>query len=75
MFLERCWPENINFFNQIVRLTKKYFYFKEWKVSKIPCDNITICEKDYPVAKNWELIFWKECLVQTKFFEALFKLE
>ena len=62
------------FFNQIGRLTGKYFYFKEWKVSKIPHDNIIISEKDYPVAKNWELIFWKECLIQTKFFEALFKL-
>ncbi|MFH1397401.1 MAG: putative sugar O-methyltransferase [Candidatus Omnitrophota bacterium] len=63
------------YFNEINRLTQKYFYFKEWKVSRIPGDNITISEQDYPVAKGWELIYWKECLIQTKFFEALFKLE
>lgn len=62
------------YFNSIDRLTKKHFYFKQWKKSVIPFENITIEESDYPVRKQWSQIYWRECKVQTYFFEALFRL-
>lgn len=68
--------EQINyFFNEINRLTRKYFYFKEWKVSRVPYENIVIKEKDYPVYKDWDCVYWRECAVQTNFFEALFRFK
>lgn len=66
--------QNEYFFTEINRLTRGYFYFKEWKVSKIPYENIVIKESDYPIRKDWSLIYWRECPVQTRFFEALFRL-
>jgi putative sugar O-methyltransferase len=62
------------YFSEVARLTKGYLYFKQWKESKIPGDNIIIKESDYPVKKEWTKLFWRECEVQTKFFEAMFKL-
>ncbi len=63
------------YFESIDRLIKKYVYLKQWKVSKIPYDNIIIRENDYPIRENWKKIYWKECKVKTKFFEALFKID
>lgn len=66
-------PDQIEYyFSEIDRLTKKYFYFKQWKVSKIPFENIIIKENDYPVRKEWSRIYWMECKVQTNFFESLY---
>lgn len=69
-------PDQIDyFFEQIDRLTGKYFFFKEWKISRIPYDNLVIREEDYPVKKSWQLIYRKECLLQSQFFEALYKVK
>jgi putative sugar O-methyltransferase len=62
------------YFSEAGRLTKGYFYFKEWKCWHNRIDNITVDEGDYPVRKTWSRIFWRECPVQTEFFEALFKI-
>ena len=63
-----------SYFQEVERLVNGYFYFKQWKESKIPSDNILIKESDYPVRKEWTKIFSRECEVQTRFFEALYKL-
>ncbi len=63
------------FFKEIERLTKSYFYFKQWKIAKIIFDNKKITETDYPVKQSWEKIFWRECPIQQAFFEALFKIK
>jgi putative sugar O-methyltransferase len=74
--LQEMRPEQIKYyFNQIRRLTGKYFYFKEWKVSRIPYDKIIVRQEDYPVPADWKKVFCRECPVQTKFFEALYKLD
>ena len=44
------------YFGEIDRLTRKYFYFKQWKETTIPFENETITEADYPVRDNWRLI-------------------
>ncbi len=55
-------------------LTGKYFYMKQWKKSINSSDNIVVKESDYPIPTSWSQIYWRECKVQTYFFEALFKL-
>jgi putative sugar O-methyltransferase len=62
------------YFQEVERITRGYFYFKQWKESKIPNDNILIRESDYPVKKDWTKIYSRECEVQTRFFEAMYKL-
>ena len=69
-------PDQIGYYFQCIdRLITKYIYIKQWKVSKIPYENIYITEKDYPIRNNWKTVFWRECLVKTKFFEALFEIK
>lgn len=60
------------YFSQFSRLLSKHFYFKQWKNSILPYENITIKENDYPIPAAWRQIFWQTCPVQTAFFEALF---
>lgn len=62
------------FFTEIERLTRKYFYFKQWKETTVPFENETITEADYPVGDDWTLINRQQCEVQHKFFEALYEL-
>jgi putative sugar O-methyltransferase len=62
------------YFQEVERVTRGYLYFKQWKETKIPMDNILIRESDYPVKKEWTKIYSRECEVQTRFFEALYKL-
>jgi putative sugar O-methyltransferase len=62
------------YFTEIERLTRKYFYFKQWKETTVPFENETIREADYPVGGNWKLINRQQCEVQHKFFEALYEL-
>ena len=61
------------YFEQIHRLVRNRFYIKQWKVSNLPADNTVIREADYPIPQGWQQIYWRECAVQTYFFEALFK--
>lgn len=60
------------YFAQIRRLVRDqgWFYLKEWKVSHIPYENIVIRQQEYPMAE-WQILFEREAMVQTKFFEAL----
>ena len=62
------------YFNEIERLTRRYFYFKQWQETTVPFENETIRESDYPVRDNWQLINRQQCEVQHKFFEALYEL-
>ena len=62
------------YFGQIERLTRMYFYFKQWKETTVPFENETIREADYPVGAHWVQIYRQQCAVQHKFFEALYAL-
>ncbi len=62
------------YFGEIDRLTRKYFYYKQWKETVIPFENEKITEADYPVRDNWRLINRQQCKVQTYFFEALYEI-
>lgn len=68
-------PEQVRYyFDQAARLTRGYFYFKQWRVSINPNDGITIREQDYPVPPSWTKLYWRPCRVQDYFFEALFEV-
>ena len=62
------------YFGEIERLTRHYFYFKQWKETTVPFENETIRESDYPVRDHWKLVYRQQCEVQHKFFEALYAL-
>ena len=62
------------YYKVIDRVTKKYFFTKQWKVSTNPFDKIKITENDYPTFQNWEMIFSRTSQVQTDFFESLYKI-
>jgi len=62
------------YFGEIQRLTRKYFYFKQWLETTVPFENETIREADYPIGDDWKLINRQQCKVQAKFFEALYEL-
>ena len=62
------------YFKLMEKLTRKYFYTKQWKESKIPYENVIIRQDDYPTNKNWRQLHARECNVQDQFFEALYDL-
>ncbi len=63
------------YFKLIEKLTKGYFYTKQWWVSHNPADGITITPKDYPVPTNWKQVYLRQAKVQTYFFEAMYELD
>jgi putative sugar O-methyltransferase len=62
------------YFKVIEKLTRKYFYTKQWKKTTIPYENVIVRQADYPVDGNWRQIFSRECKVQNLFFEELYDL-
>lgn len=71
--LHEMQPGQIGYYFELIdRLTRKYLYLKEWK--EIVIDGFPISQADYPVRPHWSRIFWRECAVQTQFFEALLKI-
>lgn len=68
-------PEQISQYFHMFERHAKYLYFKCWKNTTIPYENIIFTEEDYPVPSYWQKIFWRDCRVQTAFFEALFRID
>ena len=62
------------YFAEIDRLVRGHFYTKQWKVSYIPQEEVTIRQEDYPVLPHWRSIYSRPCAVQTPFFEALYQI-
>jgi putative sugar O-methyltransferase len=61
-------------FNQIDRLCSGYFYTKQWIVHENKSDGIIVKREDYPVKPHWKEIYNRQCEVQPRFFEALYKI-
>jgi putative sugar O-methyltransferase len=65
--------EQINaYFAQLQRVTRDYFYTKQWKVSQNAFDALEITEPDYPLPPRWRKIYSRTCAVQPLFFESLY---
>ncbi len=62
------------YFRLIDRLTRGFFYSKQWLVSRNPADNITITAEDYPVPPNWRELYHRKAKVQSYFFEAMYEI-
>ncbi len=62
------------YFEILGRLLRGYCYLKQWRESKIPYENVTIREADYPIPRSWRQLYWRPCAIQQRFFEALFEL-
>ena len=60
------------YFGLIDRLTKGYFYSKQWFVSENPADGVRIKHDDYPVPTHWRELYLRRARVQTAFFEAMY---
>jgi SAM-dependent methyltransferase len=69
-------PEQIAFyFSQFDRLLKDggQFYFKAWKRSALPFENIVNRREDYPIPVSWNCEFSRDAPIQTRFFEARYR--
>jgi len=62
-----------HYLNEIDRLTKGYFYTKQWMKSITKSNGFTIRRDEYPFKDTWSTIFNKRHDIQSWFFEALFK--
>jgi putative sugar O-methyltransferase len=71
---EMTLPQIGAYFALIDKLTRGYFYSKQWKISKNPADGLVISEHDYPVPENWRKLFSRQVKVQTHFFEAMYAI-
>lgn len=68
-------PEQIrNYYSQIGRLTRGYFYSKQWIDFVNHDDKVTIRQADYPVPAAWEELFNRRALMQTNFSESLHRV-
>jgi putative sugar O-methyltransferase len=65
-------PEQIkSYFLTVDRLSSN-FYIKCWKKTIIPYDDITLTQDDYPFLPHWQNLFFRDCIVQNTYFEAMF---
>ncbi len=63
-----------NYLNEINRVSKGYFYTKQWYRS-FTSDNSHIKQEEYPVPKNWILLFSRyPHPIQRWFFDTLYKI-
>jgi len=68
-------PEQIKRYFMTIDRLSSYLYQKCWKTTMIPYDNITLTQNDYPFLPNWQNLFFRDCKVQSTYFEALFRIE
>jgi putative sugar O-methyltransferase len=62
------------YLQNIDRLSKGFFYSKQWNESVNDSDQIKITQKDYPIPRHWREMYVRECPEETKFFESLYQI-
>src|SRR5574340_857855 len=62
------------YFKQLGRVTNRYFYMKQWRVSNNVFDGVLLNEDDYPCPGNWRKVYSRPCSVQNDLFEALYAI-
>ena len=68
-------PDQIETYTALIgRHTDGIFYSKQWKVSPNPADGVTIAQSDYPVLPGWVQLYSRPHPIQTKFFEAAYRI-
>ena len=70
--------EVIEFYVAHAKELADYFYFKCWKNTTIPFDNLTLSESDYIKRldqSGWTQIFIENCLFPDNYFQALYSVD
>ena len=62
-----------NYLKQIDRVTRGYFYSKQWIVSRAKVNGFVLKEHEYPLPKAWTEIYHRQHPIQRMFFEALYR--
>jgi len=63
-----------NWFGQINRLCKGWFYTKQYIESKNSFDDIVIRQEDYPVRKHWKPLLNRKSPIFPELFEAIYQI-
>jgi len=63
-----------NWFSQIERVCKGWFYTKQYVEHFNPFDDIFVTKEDYPVRTHWHKLLDRRCVVQQNMFEAVYQL-
>lgn len=71
---EMTMEQIITYFHLIDRLTKGYFYTKQWLIGNNPFDQIFIKHDEYPIPAHWRQLYLRQARVQTAFFEAMYAI-
>ena len=58
----------------IDRLTRGYFYSKQWQESVNAVDDIKVRIEDYPIPAHWQTLYLREAQVHVQFFEAMYRI-
>jgi putative sugar O-methyltransferase len=68
-------PDQVShYISEVATHCSGYFYTKQWLRSINRRDGVVIRREDYPIPSGWTPIFDRRHPVQTRFFEALFRL-
>jgi len=73
-FHEMTFVQIDKYFDLIDRITRGYFYTKQWHSFSNVRDDITIAEEDYPYRAGWEQIYSRTPDSHPQFFEALYRV-
>jgi putative sugar O-methyltransferase len=58
----------------IDRLTKGFFYSKQWQESINAQDDLKVRIEDYPIPAHWKTLYVRQAKVHVQFFEAMYQL-
>ena len=67
--------KDINFYIDRANKIVQYFYYKCWKTTNMPFENIILTEDDYVVNYQWEQIEKEDLVFPNLFFHALYKVK
>jgi hypothetical protein len=74
--LQEMTPAQIdNWFGQIDRLCKGWFYTKQYVESKNGFDNVIIRQEDYPVRTHWQTVLNRKSPIFPEMFETIYKIK
>jgi putative sugar O-methyltransferase len=68
-------PQIQAYFRMIDRLTRGWFYSKQWWESRNDHDGLVVRYDEYPVPAHWRKLYLRAAPVQTYFFEAMYALQ
>jgi putative sugar O-methyltransferase len=63
------------YFSLVDRLTRGYFYMKQWQSFENTRDGITIAQADYPYGAQWKQVYTRTPASHPLFFETLFQID